>query len=176
MIHRIRDQINETVFLGVHIDRCVLVTAVAEAKGPLKLSATPGTLFPLFAGAMGKVFLAGRPTAWVIQQIRENGLPKYTPNSIVEEGLYLSELEKVRADGYAVDDEEYLSGVRAVAVALGNFNGPPMAALIAGLSGAMDEVKIELAIETATAMVNRLRPALDNELSNQKTVYWVNTT
>lgn len=166
MINQIRDQIKETVFLGALIDRHILVTAVAEANGPLKISAAPGARLPLFAGAVGKVLMAREQTAKVKQHIHEKGLPRYTPKSIVDETLYLSELEKVRANGYAVDDEEYLSGVRAVAIALGNFSGPPMAAWIVGLSNSMDQEKIRLAIDVTKATANGLRLALDKRLSS----------
>jgi DNA-binding IclR family transcriptional regulator len=157
MINKIRDQVKETVFLGALIDRHILVTAVAEAEGPLKISAAPGARLPLFAGAAGKVLMAREQAIKVKQHIHEKGLPRYTPKSIVEETLYLSELEKVRANGYAVDDEEYLSGVRAVAIALDNFSGPPMAVWIVGLSNSMDQKKIRLAIDVTTATAKGLR-------------------
>lgn len=166
IISQIRDQARETVFLGALIDRHILITATAEADGPLKISAMPGTRLPLFAGAVGKVFLAGQSVARVRKYFHKKGLPRYTPKSIVDEASYLAELEHVRAVGYAVDDEEYLSGVRAVAIALENFNGPPMAVWIVGLSSTMDQEKIQYTIETAKAMSNGLRVALDRRITN----------
>ena len=69
--------------------------------------------------------------------IREQGLPRFTSRSIVDEVDYLEELRKVRKHGYAVDDEEYLPGVRAVAVNVTGGRGMPMALWVTGLAGTM---------------------------------------
>lgn len=166
IISQIRDQARETVFLGALIDRYILITAIAEADGPLKISAMPGARLPLFTGAVGKVFLARESVARVRKYIQEKGLPRYTPKSIVDEASYLAELENVRTVGYAVDDEEYLSGIRAVAIALENFSGPPMAVWIVGLSNTMDQEKIRHIIKAAKTMTNGLRVALDRRITN----------
>jgi DNA-binding IclR family transcriptional regulator len=157
----LRDQIRETLVLGALISNCIVIMAAAEAADPLKISASPGTILPLFAGAAGKVFLAAKTTQAVGQLIREQGLPRHTPRSIVDEGAYLAELEQVRVKGHAVDDEEYLSGVRAVAVALSNVTGPPMAVWAVGLSSRMSADKIAQAVALMAAAAGKLRCSLD---------------
>jgi DNA-binding IclR family transcriptional regulator len=94
--------------------------ATAEAAKPLKISSPPGTSIPLLAGAVGKAFLAQQPKDQVLKIIREHGLSRFTQRSIVKKDDYLAELESVRRRGYAIDNEEYLPGVKAVAMALGN--------------------------------------------------------
>jgi DNA-binding IclR family transcriptional regulator len=157
IINGIRDQIKETVFLGAMINSRVLILATAEAEVPLKISASPGTRMPLFAGAVGKAFLANQSNARALELIREIGLPKYTPWSITDENAYLDELDRVRANGYAVDDGEYLTGVCAVVVPLDNFNGPPMAVWVVGLSNTMGREKIQRATAAIMASTKDLR-------------------
>jgi DNA-binding IclR family transcriptional regulator len=94
--------------------------------------------------------------------IREKELPQHTPRSIVDENKYLAELEEVRRKGYAIDDEEYLTGVRAVAVGLNNIKGPPMAVWTVGLSGNMGSEKIQSAIDIMTAAAPQLRNTMDH--------------
>ena len=161
IIDALRDQIKETLVLGALICNRILIMAAAESADPLKISASPGTILPLFAGAAGKVCLAGKTTDTVRQLIREKGLPRHTPRSIVDEEEYLAELEQVRLKGHSVDDEEYLTGVRAVAVALQNIQGPPMALWAVGLSGNMGANKIADAIEIMTAAAQKLRDTMD---------------
>ena len=72
---------------------------------------------------MGKVFLARQRDDQALKIIREHGLPQFTQRSIVNTEDYLAELDQVRRQGYAVDEEEYLPGVKAVAVAVGNQRG-----------------------------------------------------
>jgi DNA-binding IclR family transcriptional regulator len=109
-----------------------MVTATAEAMESFKISAPVGLTISLFAGAVGKVLLAQETTARISQLVGEKGLPHYTPNSVTKMEEYLAELNRVRSRGYAVDDEEYMVGVRAVAVALNNRRGLPIVIWVVG--------------------------------------------
>lgn len=161
LIDILRDQIKETLVLGALICNSIQIMAAAEVADPLKISASPGTILPLFAGAAGKVFLAAKATEAVERLIHEKELPAHTPLSIVDPDRYLAELEQVRIRGYAVDDEEFLTGVRAAAVGLNNIKGPPMAVWTVGLSGNMGSNKIQDAIGIMTAAAEQLRDTLD---------------
>jgi DNA-binding IclR family transcriptional regulator len=161
VIDELRDQIKETMVLGALIRRRIVIMAAAEAVDPLKISASPGTILPLFSGAAGKVFLAAKPTDAVKQLIRGQGLPRHTPRSIVDETHYLDELEQVRLKGYSVDDEEYLTGVKAVAVALNNINGPPMAIWAVGLASRMGADTIQAAITLMPGTAQTLHDLAD---------------
>lgn len=160
-INDIRGQIGETVFLGGLIRKRVLIMASAEAEVPIKISAPAGTTIPLFAGAVGKVFLAGISPDRVKEMIRGKGLPRYTPGTIADEEKYLAELEQVRANGYATDNEEYIHGIKAVAVALNNRKGPSLALWVVGLSSTMSPEKIRQIIEVILNTAGKLRTALE---------------
>jgi DNA-binding IclR family transcriptional regulator len=74
----------------------------------------------------------------------------------------MAELENVRRKGYAVDNEEYLPGVKAVAVALGNERGLPPAIGVVGFAHSMgDSFVAGIAEETRHAAV-KLREVLDS--------------
>jgi DNA-binding IclR family transcriptional regulator len=152
-LEELRDLTGETVFLGVLSRNRGIIMATAEATKPLKISSPPGTSIPMLAGAVGKVFLARMEDEQVIRIIRDQGLPAFTSRSIAKEKDYLSELANVREQGYAIDNEEYLPGVKAVAVSLGNQRGLPLAIWVVGFAGSMgDDVLPEIArriLETA---------------------------
>ena len=109
---------------------------------------------------MGKVFLAQRDDAEVLEFIKESGLPQFTSRSIVYEEEYLAELALVRNQGYALDNGEYLRGVRAVAVGLGNHRGLPLAIWVVGFSGSMGNEMMPQIIEATTETAKTLRAAL----------------
>lgn len=161
IIASLRDQIGETMVLGALIHNHILIIASAEAADPFRIAASPGTVLPLFAGAAGKVFHAAKTDQEVAALIRKHGLPQNTPRSIVDEEKYLAELEQVRSNRYSVDHGEYLAGVSAVAVALDNLIGPPMAVWAVGLSSNMGNDKVELAIGVMSAGLEGLRNVLD---------------
>ena len=164
IINAIRDTAGETVFFGVLINKRVIILTIAEAAVPLKISGSTGTSISLFAGAVGKVFLADAKTSVVKQLLRKKKLPRYTPCSIWKENDYLEELEQVRKLGYAVDNEEYLTGLKAVAVALHNQKGPPMAVWVVGLSSAMNTGKIDQIIDTLVEKADMLRQTLTENM------------
>ncbi len=162
IIDSVRDQVRETVFLGAWLGNRVLITLTAESAEALKISATPGTTIPLFAGAVGKVFMALKSDELVKDLIQEQGLPHYTPRSITDPATYLSEIELVRQQGYALDDEEYLTGVRAVAVALNNQKGPSMAVWVVGMTGSIDNNEITRIVDITKQDAYNLRQTLES--------------
>ena len=65
--------------------------------------------------------------------IELHGLPALTPNTITDEASLLQELDKVREQGYAIDDVENEEGIRCVGAPVFGYEGEPVAAL--SLSG-----------------------------------------
>ncbi len=163
ILDELRDRVGETVFLGIMSRRSGIIVAISEASKPLKISSPPGSSIPLLAGAVGKVFLAQLDKEMAKKIIKEIGLPSYTDNSIIDEELYIEELARVRRKGYAIDNEEYLPGVKAVAVALGNKRGLPLAIWVVGFTSSMQEDKLSYIIDATKFTARKLRHILDNE-------------
>lgn len=161
VLNDIRDSINETVILGVRIRNRVLIITTAEASESLKISVLVGSTIPLLGGAVGKVFLAEEDPDHAAQLIDKYGLRPYTPGSVTDARKYLVELEHVRAQGYALDIEEYLLGIRAVAVALRNRRGLPAALWVVGMSANMDADKMIRIADIVKEKAEKLRRELD---------------
>lgn len=168
ILNEIRDGINETVILGVRIRNRVFIMATAEPFEPLKISVPRGSTIPLFAGAVGKVFLAEENPEHAAAMINDQGLPHYTPRSITDVKAYRMELDRVRARGYAVDIEEYLPGIRAVAVALHNRRGLPAALWVVGISANMDSDKIKKTAVIAMEKAESMRRKLDEGIQGRE--------
>src|SRR6266536_1362859 len=67
------------------------------------------------APGVGKALVAWLPEADIKALLKEYGMRRRTSRTIVVCARYLQELERVREQGYAVDDEENNYGVRCVA-------------------------------------------------------------
>lgn len=167
VLNSLRDAINETVFLGALSSTRGIIIATAEATRPYKISSPTGTSIPLLAGAVGKVFLAGMDDVQAIKIIEERGLTPYTPKSIVEKSAYLEELALVREQGYALDNEEYLPGVKAVAVSLGRPRGLPMALWTVGFAGSIDNGMLPEIIKHTIRASRLLQNALNEDDRDQ---------
>jgi DNA-binding IclR family transcriptional regulator len=161
IINDLRDRVEATVFLGVRIRARAMITATAESMESLKITSPVGTTIPLLAGAAGKVFLCSESAELIRKLIGDRGLPRYTPNSITNMDDFLAELDRVRSMGYALDNEEYLSGIRAVAVALENRRGLPMAIWVVGIASNMELARLKHVADLTIAAAKELRSQLE---------------
>ncbi len=159
----LRDQTGETVFLGFQVSYRVVIIAAAESMNALTIASPSGTSIPLLAGAVGKALLASRSDEEAMKLARKQGLRKFTSQSITEPDAYLAELQRVRQLGYALDDEEYLPGIRAVAVALGNKRGLPLLLWLVGFSGSLSDHRLELAAKSVLNAAAELKLLLDSQ-------------
>jgi DNA-binding IclR family transcriptional regulator len=71
---------------------------------------------PLHCTAVGKVMLAHLGWSEVLHIVDETGLPALTPNTITGIEALKQALDTVRECGYATDREEWVEGIRCVAV------------------------------------------------------------
>jgi DNA-binding IclR family transcriptional regulator len=132
-----------SVFLGTLNWDHVTVMDIVESRQDLKITAPIGTTMPLFAGAVGKVFLASMETEQSSKIIENKGLPRYTENSIVDKEMYYRELQRVKEQGYAIDNEEYILGVRAVAAPIMGLGQLRSAIWMVGFKASLDETKLK---------------------------------
>lgn len=105
----------ESVFLGIKNRNSVIILDVVESSKDYKITSPVGTIIPLLAGAVGKIFMSEMSREEVNKFIDAQGLTKFTDDTIVSREEYFKELLLVKERGYAIDNEEYLPGVRAVA-------------------------------------------------------------
>jgi IclR family transcriptional regulator, pca regulon regulatory protein len=79
-----------------------------------------GSRLPAYATAVGKVLLAGLPEGERRPRISQMKLTKRGPNTITSKKALHDELEEIRAEGFAVGDEEFAGGLYAIAAAVRN--------------------------------------------------------
>lgn len=143
-------EFNETVFLGTFGGQRITIIEKVESPSELKISAPVGTRIPAFAGAAGKVFLAGLADQ-ALRDIMAKPIREFTGNSVTDPGEYMKEIEKVRKQGFATDFQEYIQGVNAVCVPVTGMAGRIVAAIwMVGFAGPFNRERVSLA---ATAML-----------------------
>jgi IclR family KDG regulon transcriptional repressor len=142
----------QSVFLGIRSGDRVSIVDIVESTQDLKITAHIGARLPLLAGATGKVLMASLAEDEAAQLIRSVGLRQNTENTIIDPDRYLDEVRKARIAGYALDNEEYLQGVRAVAAPI-RVPGRQMSAIwVVGFTQNMNTEKMTaIAIETKRA-------------------------
>lgn len=162
--------VDETVFLGVREDDVVKVLDVLEPQKDLKISSSIGTKFGLTVGVFGKIFLSSMEPEKVTELLSQKGLRKYTDNSIVDIDQFLREIDKTRTQGYAVDLEEYLKGMRAIAALIYSGHFPVAAIWVVGFTSSMNDEKLPTMISmlksTAEEISTKLSPFLTTKTAH----------
>lgn len=94
--------------LGVYLYR-------SRGDRGVELDTYVGKQVHLHSTALGKAILGYRPESEVEAVLDEHGMPRQTESTTTDPGEFFEELETVREQGYAVDDEERLTGLRCIA-------------------------------------------------------------
>ncbi len=122
--------LEETVLLGTYHDGHVTIIDKEESPHDVKITTPIGRRVHYSAAAFGKVFLAAMSESEVTQLLHDKPLRPYTGKSIVKASAYRATLKQVRKRGYALDDEEYLAGVRAAGAPINDAPGRVVAVLL----------------------------------------------
>lgn len=110
-------------------DHVVYLDRVESAAWTLRLELKVGSRVPLHAAAMGKLFLALLPARQRRVLLAALDLAPLTPATIIDRDRFERELERIREQDFAIDDQEFLAGVVALAVPIRNRRGEIRAAL-----------------------------------------------
>ncbi len=115
VLQELADETDELVQLAVVDGDQVLFVAKAEGRGQtIRLLPLVGLWAPLHATAAGKLWLSTLP-AGEASRVLGRRLPAVAPKTITAMAALRKELERVRAAGYALADEELAEGGRAIA-------------------------------------------------------------
>lgn len=129
ILQALSERIGETCNIGIlDRDRIVYIDRV-EANWPLTIQFRTGSTVPLHCTAIGKLFLAHLPADQVDRLLGAAPLQRYTDTTITNEAALQRELERIRSQGYSLDNEEYLGGVVCIAVPILDREGKVCAAL-----------------------------------------------
>lgn len=114
-MEKLLKEFNETVHLGILVEGEILSIEQEESGQSLSPRIFIGKRTPLHCTGVGKAIMAYLPKDKFAFIIKEMGILRYTENTISNEEELEKELEKIRKQGYAVDNMEHEEGVRCVA-------------------------------------------------------------
>jgi IclR family transcriptional regulator, acetate operon repressor len=115
-VRLLAERTGEGSYLTVRRGTDVILLTAAAARHVVQAAAPVlGRLDDLHARASGKVSLAWARPETLAEYLRTTRLTPCTPNTITDPEALASELERIRAQGYAVSDEERELGVCTMA-------------------------------------------------------------
>jgi IclR family pca regulon transcriptional regulator len=121
--------VQETVNLSVLEDSEIIYLVRIRKRKYLPFDIRIGTRLPVYCTAMGKVLMAMGSPEKVKTILRALEFKPLTPCTVTSLDKFMDELEKVRKNGYAINDEELSIGNRAVGAPVLNKRGYAVAAI-----------------------------------------------
>lgn len=132
------DALGETANVAVLDGDMVVYVSQVPSPHSMRMFTEVGRRVHPSATGVGKAILSGLSQERVHQIIASSGMPRSTPKSLTDVESLEAELEKIRAQGYAVDEEEQEIGVRCFAVDISD--APlPMAISVSGPTTRVNE-------------------------------------
>jgi DNA-binding IclR family transcriptional regulator len=132
-----------------------------EGESGVATASSVGKQVHLHSTAIGKAILSLYDKVRVEEIIDERGLPAQTASTITTKEELMEELQKTRERGFALDDEEQISGLRCISTPVVDDNDEPIGAL--SLSGPSQRITDE-----------RINSKLKTEISESSNVIQLN--
>lgn len=104
----------ETINLAVLDSTEVVFLDKIESKEPLRIGIDIGTRVPSYCSALGKVLLAYLPPEELEAKLALMNFKKYTQNTITDQERFRREIGTIRQQGFSLDNEEYVPGIRCL--------------------------------------------------------------
>jgi IclR family transcriptional regulator, acetate operon repressor len=129
LLRRLMEQSGETANLAILSDDMAVYMDQVESLQTVRAICKPGGRVVLHSTSLGKSMLAAMRPEEVNRILTTKGMSRFTRRTIDTPARMAIDLNEVRAVGFAIDDEEYSTGLRCVAAAVLNEYGEPIGAV-----------------------------------------------
>jgi IclR family acetate operon transcriptional repressor len=126
---RLAEETGQTANLGILDDRDVVHLAVVAPDRPLRYWATIGKREDAHYTGLGKVLMAALSDDDLRRFLSISSFPRKTEKTLVNPDDLRAEVERIRAQGYGVDDEESNLGIFCIAAPIVDREGSVIAAV-----------------------------------------------
>ncbi len=133
IMKKLLQETRETVHLAMLMENQVVYIAQEISPEIISVNTEIGQREPVHCTAVGKALVAFLPDEELEAIIRRLDFRRYTPRTIIDPDQFREHCQQIRAQGYAVDDEELYPGVRCIAAPILRYDGVVVASL--GISG-----------------------------------------
>jgi IclR family transcriptional regulator, pca regulon regulatory protein len=150
-LERFHDELQETVNLAMLDGDEVVYLSRYEGPQILGVRLRVGSRLPAYCTSLGQVLLAGLSDQEVRRRLKGTAFARRGPNTLASRQQLLERLNVVRAQGYALNDEELAIGHRAASAPIRDHAQAVVAAI---------NVSVSAARISRHVLVSRLAPRL----------------
>ncbi|MEH7379266.1 IclR family transcriptional regulator [Bacillus sp. JJ1533] len=117
-LEKLREQTTETVHMGILDQSNIIYITKLESFNPVSLYSRVGKAIPLYCSAMGKSILADQSDDQIEDYLNNHTLEKKTENTITTKEDFMKEINEIRKNGYAFDNEEHEQDIFCVGASI----------------------------------------------------------
>jgi IclR family pca regulon transcriptional regulator len=136
VLEHLTEVLHESSSLSVLDGEQIVYIARSVTKRVMSVGLSVGSRLPAYCTSMGRVLLAALPEQEFSVFLDQVVLKPLTSKTITDKGLFTDVIKQIRADGYALTDEELEVGLRSIAVPITAINGRVVASMNAGVHAA----------------------------------------
>lgn len=143
VIEDVCGRIEETVNLGMIDGSDVIYIEMKECSKSIRISSKIGLRIPAYATADGRIILCYMEKDKLAKTLPKR-LKKFTVNTVTDKRKLMHRFSEMRENGYAIDNEEVVQGIKCVAAPIFDHKGDALYSLSAiGPSIRMTDDKIK---------------------------------
>lgn len=149
-LEKLSKTFNMTVHMGIYRDWEMVYIDKVDSPNTRIVYSQVGKRAPMYCTGIGKAVLAHMSMADIQYILKTQPLEALTEHTLTEPEKIFKELESIREQGYAVDNEEVELGLKCVAVPVYDYRQKPIAAV--SISSAAAYLKEDKILEAAGAL------------------------
>lgn len=164
-LERLVDRVHESSSVSVLDGDSIVYVARVPTRRIMTVMISVGTRFPAYATSMGRVLLAGLERRQLDDLLERMELHPLANGTLATRAQLVRELDRVRAQGYAIVDQEFEPGLRSVAAPIRDRSGATIAAVNLALQASLvtlEQIRgslLEPLLRTAAAIERDLAAA-----------------
>ncbi len=161
LLRELNEKTRETVHMTVYDRDAAIYIEKIESPTPLRGFSEIGKGAPLHCTGVGKVLMAALSEKELAELLKRYPLKHFTPNTITQVGGLKKELERIRVQGFALDNEEHEPGIRCVAAPVRNHTGKVVASIsLAGRTTSITPARTPELIQTIKETAQKISARL----------------
>ena len=128
-LEELRRLTGEGTSVAIINDGVVTIVATCASEGPVRVVQEVGATRPVYCTAAGKLLAAWLPKKELDAIINRTVFEKMTPKTNTSPTEFRNELVQIRKTRIAIDNEEYIKGIRCISSPVRDHSGEVRAAL-----------------------------------------------
>lgn len=117
-LRKLNQLTGETIHLGIRDESHVIYLSKLESTQVVRMHSKVGDKSPLYCTGLGKAILARMAEDELDEYLSKAELVRYTDTTLTTPADIRNEIEKIRNQGYSIDNSEHTEDIRCIAISL----------------------------------------------------------